>query len=1336
MTGKWGSIRVFISSTFKDMHAERDHLVRVVFPELKERAYAVRCHITDVDLRWGVTEKDAQDGKALDICLDEIDTCRPYFIGLLGSRYGFIPEQHSNSITAQEIYHGVLHTEIPRQVPDLRRILEGRPLTDEQRSCLVECYPWDPEKQKYILRDCVTEADLELIRSVFKSYSTYQKDRSFFFFRTERLTKELAGANPDDFFESNPDVQSRLKNLKAEIESSKLPCYEYDSLESFGRMVLETLWERIRMEGAVPAEEEIDPDAEDQEAFLAERTRRFVGRRKLLDDLDHFTESQEPRVLVIHGAGGCGKSALMARFSQELSAAHPDWWIITHFVGASASSTSIRETLQRFCTIISHRTGSTSVVPQDYKELLRLFPALLQKTDPKKRIVFLIDAVNQLEKSFRSHSMNWLPAILPDNVRFVISTLPGETLDALRQRKDNLTEAHVRGLIEVEIRQLVGSYMEEIRHKFPNAEVEKRFFEKIQAGNPLYINVALEELRIFGRFEGLDSRVERLPANNVEMFDQVLERVEADFGKDLVQDCFSYLVCGRHGMTGEELQSLLKNYGPRDIKGNTQKLPDMIWTRLYRSMVNYLVERSGVIDCFHNDFRNAIETRYIRHADSAARNHTILGDYFERRWREPYIRSLNELPYQRTKSMDENGLKTILGDLSFVEAKCVAGMTYDLMEDYERAIESFPEVDLFQDFGRLIRSDSHILARYPELVFQQAANCFDDAAPAVVSARMISSGEEKRPWWRWINKEKRETSQVMTLTGHTSSVYSCAFSTDGKRIASAGWDGIRIWDSGTGEQYDPHPVTRERASYLCFTDAGLWMVRKDTHGALQADLLEEQTWRILNHWLLPATDVHSRIAISPDNRFLALVAGSEITIFDPITHHEIQRLAVGGGSHASLCCGSFSQDGKIFAAIDPIGDIHVWNTQSWEKIVERRSEAVDLRTCSLSPDGGIIALTRPEGTLCEELTTGKTLAVFRGHSGAVEGCCFSPDGKQLLTCARDNSILVWTTPKSDGDAISLPEEFKDFTSKKSGFQTTKWTSTFFPSCAISPDGAFSVLTDAGAGIFILNDTGKERIKKIATLYTDLSRQGGAPGTFAFSSDLRLAAGGCMNGEIELYDLEKDGSGHRIALKEQHEYRITGCSFSPNDSLLLTVSEDRTFHLYQHRSRKLIRAKQAHDGIIHGCTFLADGSTFLTVSVDRTIKIWKTQTGELIDTLNANAGLLCCSISTDQNSLLTGGSDGSLGIWNLKERQLLRTFTAHKEPVRSCWWSKNAGYIVAAHADGTIIALDSNSGERLSMFLAESDLLSSSFAPNVSRALLTTRDNSVYLLSLENLKEGR
>jgi len=51
--------RVFISSTFLDMHAERDLLTRFVFPELRARAERLFVNIQDVDLRWGVSQDDA-----------------------------------------------------------------------------------------------------------------------------------------------------------------------------------------------------------------------------------------------------------------------------------------------------------------------------------------------------------------------------------------------------------------------------------------------------------------------------------------------------------------------------------------------------------------------------------------------------------------------------------------------------------------------------------------------------------------------------------------------------------------------------------------------------------------------------------------------------------------------------------------------------------------------------------------------------------------------------------------------------------------------------------------------------------------------------------------------------------------------------------------------------------------------------------------------------------------------------------------------------------------------------------------------------------------------------
>lgn len=75
MTSLSRVVRIFISSTFRDFAVERDLLVRKVFPELRRKCRDRQVTLVDVDLRWGITEQEAQQGKVLPICLAEIDPC-------------------------------------------------------------------------------------------------------------------------------------------------------------------------------------------------------------------------------------------------------------------------------------------------------------------------------------------------------------------------------------------------------------------------------------------------------------------------------------------------------------------------------------------------------------------------------------------------------------------------------------------------------------------------------------------------------------------------------------------------------------------------------------------------------------------------------------------------------------------------------------------------------------------------------------------------------------------------------------------------------------------------------------------------------------------------------------------------------------------------------------------------------------------------------------------------------------------------------------------------------------------------------------------------------------
>src|SRR5215510_14182683 len=86
------AMRVFVSSTFRDLYEEREQLEKVVFPQIKTLCAKRAVTFTSIDLRSGISEKDISAGELLPICFAAIDHCRPFFIGILANRYGSIPE--------------------------------------------------------------------------------------------------------------------------------------------------------------------------------------------------------------------------------------------------------------------------------------------------------------------------------------------------------------------------------------------------------------------------------------------------------------------------------------------------------------------------------------------------------------------------------------------------------------------------------------------------------------------------------------------------------------------------------------------------------------------------------------------------------------------------------------------------------------------------------------------------------------------------------------------------------------------------------------------------------------------------------------------------------------------------------------------------------------------------------------------------------------------------------------------------------------------------------------------------------------------------------------------
>lgn len=605
-------VRVFISSTFKDMDAERNELVRQVFPKLRTLCEGRGIMWTDVDLRWGITEEQVDEGKVLPIILKEINRCRPFFIGLLAERYGWMPNA----------------SDIPDE------------LLAEQ--------PWLARRLKHSI------TELEILHGVLNN--PRMAGRSFFYIRDPAYS---CGRGAD--YQAENEVarrrQEKLKwRLRKEAESGTIVLREpYSDAQSLAGMVLSDLTKAINLE--FPPEIERDPlDAEtaEHDSFAASRTRAYIGRVQLFARLDeHAAGNEQP--LVVLGGVGVGKSALLANWGLQRRRLHPDQHVILHFIGASNYSADWVALVKRIMGELKRRFDLDEDIPAKPSELRATFISWLHMAAARGRLILVIDALNQLEERDDAFDLGWLPPTIPPNIRLIVSTTPGRCAEIINKRE--WSTLLVEPLTFAERRQFIATYLGTYARTLSEEHLS-RIASRDQCANPLYLQVLLDELRVKGKHVELDRQIkEFLSAESIlQLFDKILGRYEADYQRnrpDLVRDAMRLIWASRSGLSESELLDLLGREG--------HQMPIAHWSPLYFAAGRLLLSRSGLISFSHHYFRQAVLRRYFTTPQSRECCHLRLADYYEARdWGD---RKCREFPWQLAKAQQWQRLSDLLKEL-------------------------------------------------------------------------------------------------------------------------------------------------------------------------------------------------------------------------------------------------------------------------------------------------------------------------------------------------------------------------------------------------------------------------------------------------------------------------------------------------------------------------------------------------------------------------------------------------------------------------------------------------------------------------------------------------
>ena len=747
MSTKWREVRVFISSTFRDMHAERDHLIKVVFPKLREKLEKYKVYLIDIDLRWGITREQADNDQVLELCLEQIDKSRPFFIGILGGRYGHVPQRIPNDVLNNYCW---LHSH------------SGKSITE-----------------------------LEMLHGILNNPRMH--GQAFFFFRSpDSLSQVPDVIKKEVFIDVDPILIKKLSKLKKRIKGSGFPFETYSArwnkntfdrptkrygrlmdLDNLGVKLEHQLWEGIKNELKLPKEPSIDVEADPNtierdyhESFVDSRLRFYVSRIKIQEELiDKISNSIKP--IVITGAAGSGKSTLMSWLYQKYKFIDPSALIIPNFVGASAQSTNLQSVLQSFCSVLKSKYKFDLELPEDTLELIATFRSFLFNIPKDQKIIFLIDGVDQFDGLDQPEELAWLPRKISKNVRIILSCIDilGEHCRILERAREKEFEEQGIGSLKLEEQKEIIRKIPSVSAKTLDVTQADLLLSNPATTNPLFLSVALEELKGFGSFYELNERISRFPKpndppiKNIDIigaiFHQVIHRLGDDFGSDLVRLALSLLACSRRGLSERELKELVCS---------KPEMNDIF--PVLRQLRPYLMKRGELLDFFHRGLEKAIRIMFLRDAGWLIECHERLADHFQKY--ELGQRKIDELPWQLTKSHSWHKLYDLLSDLTFLKAALAVdkfnvraywaliehNSQYQITMAYQQTL-NFPaeDVESTWDIAKLLKDTGHnkeALPLWGQLVkhYQTTENFLNlQGAIGNTANILLNYGDLDRAWW-------------------------------------------------------------------------------------------------------------------------------------------------------------------------------------------------------------------------------------------------------------------------------------------------------------------------------------------------------------------------------------------------------------------------------------------------------------------------------------------------------------------------------------------------------------------------------------------------------------